>query len=287
MHCGALANRRQSPTSLAKVSAPRRVTPGRRPGGPRHRRTVAAIPAGQVGLDRLQRGVAGIQHRPVVAVGCGQGRVVEAAGQQPALMATVQAVAPPRHTWPWRNKNLLRRAGPGSGRRPGRRGPGTAPAPPPRPRSDPDGDQLPGTVPAGNRRQSRLSVLTRSPGAVGIRWARSPHSQRSCDATGGQLIAGRAGLIAGSQPAGITQPRHEPANRHLVMSDPTDSRHLPARAKDTHRDGVPVHIQTKAGEITSSSDTGHRPAPSVCGSVHASVDDPPDTRNGAGRSHAD
>ena len=59
-----------------------------------------------------------------------------------------------------------------------------------------------------------------------------------------------------------------------------------AWAKRRHRDRVPVHIQTKVGETTSR-DTGHRPAPSVCGSVHASVDDPRDTRNGAGRSHAD
>jgi hypothetical protein len=50
--------------------------------------------------------------------------------------------------------------------------------------------------------------------------------------------------------------------------------------------GLPV--RPRQGETTPSScDTGHRPAPSVCGSVHASVDDPRDTRNGAGRSPAD
>ena len=102
-----------------------------------------------------------------------------------------------------------------------------------------------------------------------------------------QLIAGGTGLIAGSQPSRLWEPGYEPANRRLVVGDAIDRRRVLVWAKDRHRDGVPVHVQTKVGEATSSSDTGHRPAPSVCGSVHASVDDPRDTRNGAGRSHAD
>jgi hypothetical protein len=140
-----------------------------------------------------------------------------------------------------------------------------------------------------SRRQSRLSVSGLVAGGLGNQrggdhLAADVHAVQQA----GQLIAGRAGLIAGSQPAGIPKPPHEPADRRLIIRDPVHGRRLlPSRAKHRHRDRVPVHIQTKEGETTSSSDTGHRPAPSVCGSVHASVDDPRDTRNGAGRSHAD
>jgi hypothetical protein len=38
----------------------------------------------------------------------------------------------------------------------------------------------------------------------------------------GQVVPGRAGLIAGSQPTGITKAANEPADRGLVVGDPVD-----------------------------------------------------------------
>jgi hypothetical protein len=53
------------------------------------------VPAGQVGLDRRQGRVAGVQHRPVVRIGGRQRRVAEALGKQPALMGQRPGVAAP------------------------------------------------------------------------------------------------------------------------------------------------------------------------------------------------
>jgi hypothetical protein len=58
----------------------------------------------------------------------------------------------------------------------------------------------------------------------------------------GELIPGRAGLVAGSQPTTIWELRQEPANRRLVIRDPVDLSSIASGAEDRHRDGVPVHI---------------------------------------------
>jgi hypothetical protein len=60
----------------------------------------------------------------------------------------------------------------------------------------------------------------------------------------GELKAGRAGLRAGSQPAGTTKAANEPAQRRLVVGDPVDLGDDLVRGQDRHRDRVAVHIQT-------------------------------------------
>ena len=50
--------------------------------------------------------------------------------------------------------------------------------------------------------------------------------------------AGRAGFVAGSQPAGVTKAANEPARRRLVMADPVDLRDLLVRLQDLDRDRV-------------------------------------------------
>jgi hypothetical protein len=55
------------------------------------------IPGGQVGLDGLQLGVAGVQGGPVVVIGGGQRGVVEALGHQPALMGVGPGRPGPEH----------------------------------------------------------------------------------------------------------------------------------------------------------------------------------------------
>jgi hypothetical protein len=248
------------------------------------------IPGGQVGLDGVQGGVAGRQGRPVVGVGRRQGRVVKALGQQPPLVgkgpgggatAPDAAVAQqePAQAKPSPGP-VGQHVGPGPAQVPHRLlGHG----------GHTDRDQLAGAVQPSQPPAVAAVGLDPITGGLGNQRGRD-HLAADVHAVqqAGQLIAGGAGLIAGSQPAGISKPRHEPADRRLVVGDPVNGRRLlPSRAKHRHRDRIPVHVQTKVGETTSSSDTGHRPAPSVCGSVHASVDDPRDTRNGAGRSHAD
>jgi hypothetical protein len=74
-----------------------------------------------------------------------------------------------------------------------------------------------------SRRQSRRSVSGLVAGGLGDQRRRDhlaahPHA---CQQPG-QLEAGRAGLVAGSQPAGITKAANEPADRGLVVDDPLD-----------------------------------------------------------------
>jgi hypothetical protein len=72
----------------------------------------------------------------------------------------------------------------------------------------------------------------------------------------GQLKAGRAGLIAGSQPTGIAEAANKPADRDLVVGDLVDRWNLLTRDKDPDRDRVAVHVKTEMdrGEMR---DTGH------------------------------
>jgi hypothetical protein len=59
----------------------------------------------------------------------------------------------------------------------------------------------------------------------------------------GQLEPGGAGLVAGSQPAGIAEAANEPAHRRLVVGNPVDLGDLLVRGQDRHRDRVAVHVQ--------------------------------------------
>ena len=84
----------------------------------------------------------------------------------------------------------------------------------------------------------------------------------------GQLEAGRAGLIAGSQPSPIGEPRHEPADRRLVVGDSLDVRDLLVRVQDPDRDCVFVDVQAEMdrGEI---GDTSHGRLPPYGGSARS------------------
>jgi hypothetical protein len=95
--------------------------------------------------------------------------------------------------------------------------------------------------------------------------ARCPRDQRRGDHLAadphavqqpGQLEAGRAGLVAGSQSPRITQAADEPAHRRLVMGDPLDVGDLLVGSEDPSRDGVLVDVQAEMdrGEMR---DTGH------------------------------
>jgi hypothetical protein len=79
----ARAKRRQSPTSAASVSAePGHPTVGGQPGDLGGERW-PVVPAGKVGLDRVQLRVAALQRRTVVRVGGLQRRFVELLAAQP------------------------------------------------------------------------------------------------------------------------------------------------------------------------------------------------------------
>ena len=230
----------------------------------------------------------GRQGCPVMGIGHGQRRVVEALRQQPPLVRIGPGRTLPPDAAVAQQEPTQALASPGAVGH--HVGPGPAQVP------DglldhgghADGGELAGAVQPGQPTTVPpvgLDLVARRLGDQRRRDHLTANLQPAQQA--GQLIASRAGLIGGSQPMTIWELRQEPANRRLVVGDPVHGRRLLPRAEDRHRDRVAVHVQTKVGETASSSDTGHRPAPSVCGSVHASVDDPRDPRNGAGRSHAD
>jgi hypothetical protein len=85
----------------------------------------------------------------------------------------------------------------------------------------------------------------------------------------GETRRASAWSAAGTRRDGQRRPRVRHRARPQRGARPTPLIFSMDSANPGHRDRVPVHIQTKAGETTSS-DTGHLPAPSVCGSVHAS-----------------
>jgi hypothetical protein len=108
-----------------------------------------------------------------------------------------------------------------------------------------------------SRRQSRRSVSGLVAGRLGDQ-RRRDHLAAHVHAVQqpGQLEPGRAGLIAGSQPAGSTQAANEPAYRRLVMRNPVDVRAVTIGGQDRHRDGVLVNIQAEV-DRTEMGDTGH------------------------------
>ena len=264
MNCGALANRRQSPTSLARVSAPGGSRPGRRPGGPRHQRTAAGHtsrpgrPRSPPGRHRGPAGSPGSAHRSPQAPGR------RSAG--PAATAHGRRSRPTRPEHPAVAQQELAEPMPGPGPVGQHVGAGAAQVPDGLlgDRRDPDGDQLAGPVQASQPPAVATVGLDLVAGGLGDQ-RRRDHLAVHAHAVQqpGQLIAGGSGLVAGSQPAWAGEPGHQPAHRRLVVGDPVHGRDIVAGAEHGHRDRDPVHVKTKEGETTSSSDTGHRPAPSV------------------------
>jgi hypothetical protein len=132
--------------------------------------------------------------------------------------------APPRHTRPWRSRTFDSRcrARVRSATRSARARHRSRTASSARvgmgEGGDADTDQLPGAVQPGQPPAVTLvglDLVTRRPG-----------DQRRCDHLAthaetveqpGQLEAGRAGLVAGSQPSGVTKAANEPAHRRLVV----------------------------------------------------------------------
>ncbi len=93
----------------------------------------------------------------------------------------------------------------------------------------------------------------------------------------GQLEAGRAGLVAGSQPAGIWETANEPANRRLIVGDPLDVWDLLVGRQDPHRDRVLMDIQAEMdgdGDGHPTRATGHGRLLPYVGSARTSVGDP-------------
>jgi hypothetical protein len=137
------------------------------------------IPDGQVGLDRLQLGVAGSQHRPVVRIGRGQGGLRKALPQQPALVGQGPGIpAPPD---PAVTQQELAQPMPGAGAVLDHVGTGPAQV---ADRffldgRDPDGDQFPGPVQPSQA--SAVSPVGLDPVAWGLGDQRGAiTSQRTC-----------------------------------------------------------------------------------------------------------
>src|SRR6266545_4395508 len=108
-----------------------------------------------------------------------------------------------------------------------------------------------------SRRQSRRSVLTLSPGALGISdgaitWQLIP---MLCSSRASSKPVGPV-LVAGSQHAGVAEAAGEPADRCLVMGDPLDIWDLLVGRQDPHRDRVLVDVQPQVDGRTTR-DTGH------------------------------
>jgi hypothetical protein len=211
--CG--ANRRPSPTSQAKVRAPRRVTPGRRPdGGARHRRMVA----GRTSWSGRPRWRPGRRLGPAGWPGSGR-RSWPAPGRRSAgRSATARA----------RRSRCCRLARCGRG---ATRSHQAQPSPGPvghQVGSGPaqvsdglfgdgrhaDGHQLAGAVQPGQPPAVAAVGLDPVPGGGGDQRGRD-HRTANVHAVQqpGQLVTGGAGLVAGPQPSGIWELRQEPADR--------------------------------------------------------------------------
>jgi hypothetical protein len=112
--------------------------------------------------------------------GGGQRGLRKALGQQPALVGQRPGVPAPPDPGRGAAGTCAADAARGCGRRPGRRGRGTGRARPPRLGWECGRPPAPrARCNLASRRQSRRSVLTRSPGALGISEGRSPRSARA------------------------------------------------------------------------------------------------------------
>jgi len=244
------------------------------------------IPAGQVGLDCLQLRVAGIQHCPVVRIGRGKGRLLEALRKQPALVGQRPSVAAPPDPAVTQQEHAQPMAGAGAVHN--HVGPGPAQVPD---RfflhgGDPDRHQLPG--PVQPRQAPAVAPVGLGPcrrGPWGSARARSPGSARAgLPAAGpGHSRSGRPrSRLAASGDHQGGQRACAPTARHGECGRP---RAVVVGGQNRHRDGVLVDVQPQVGQAKVR-DTGHGRLLSVCGSVRAIVDDPRTCylRNGAGRS---
>ena len=125
-----------------------------------------------------------------------------------------------------------------------------------------------------SRRQSRRSVS----GLVARRLGdqrRGDHLAAHVQAVQqpGQLEAGRSGLVAGSQAAGVAEAANEPADGCLVVGNPLDVWDLLVGRQDPDRDGVLVDIQAEM-DRREVRDTGHGRLLPYGGSARPSVGDP-------------
>jgi hypothetical protein len=217
----------------------------------------SVVPDGQVGLDRLQLGVTALQHRPVVGIGRCQRGLIEALGEQPALMGQRPGIA--ASPGPAVAQQELAEAMASPGAVLDHVGPGAAQIPHCLlgHGRDADGHQFSGPVQPGQPPAVPPVGLDLVAGRLGDQrggdhLAAHSHAMQQP----GQLIAGRSGLIAGSQPAGIPKAANEPAHRRLLMRNPLDIRAVPIWGKDRHRDGVLVDVQAKVDQAKMG-DTGH------------------------------
>jgi hypothetical protein len=186
------------------------------------------IPDGQVGLDCLQCCVTGSQHRPVVRVGRGQGRLLEALGKQPALVGQRPGVATP--PGPAVAQQELAQPMAGAGAVFDHVGTGSAQIPD---RfllggRDADGDQFSG--PVQPRQPPTVPPVGLDPvaGALGISEGRSPGSAPACAPAAGPVRSRsgrpRSRLAAngdhqGGQRACAPTPRHEESARRPGRHD--------------------------------------------------------------------
>ena len=184
-------------------------------------------------------------------------------------------VDPPRHTRPWRSRNFPSRL------RARVRSSTMSPLVRQRSRTASSwtvGMRTQTSSPArcnrASRRQSRRSVS----GLVARRLGdqrRGDHLAAHVQAVQqpGQLEAGRSGLVAGSQAAGVAEAANEPADGCLVVGNPLDVWDLLVGRQDPDRDGVLVDIQAEM-DRREVRDTGHGRLLPYGGSARPSVGDP-------------
>ena len=275
------AHQRRRPSEAAPVAhlgmQRERPHPGHPPVGAEaaHRvgEQLVALPGDQVRLHRSQGGVSGQDSGPVVPEGHGQRGFVEALGHQPRLVL----VRPgrPASIHPRVAQQELRQAVAGPGQVLDHVGPGAAQVPHRllHRRRDPDGDEFPGPVQAGQAPTVPLvglDLVARRPGDHRGGDHLAAHAHRPQQPR--QVIAGGAGLITDTQQPGLGEPAHQTADGLLVVEDLLDVGAVMARVQDPRRDRVPVDVQpdkdgVRVGKI------GHGRLLPYVGSA-AMVDDP-------------
>ena len=231
------------------------------------------VPAGQVGGDCLQWCVAGVQHRPVVRVGRGRGGLLEALASSQRSWSVSRRCRPARP-----GRGAAGTCPAGAGRGCGGDHVGTGPAQVPDrffPHGgDADRHQLPGPVQPGQPAAVApvgLGPCRRAP--WGSATARSPGSPGACGAAAGPA-QGRSGrppsrLAAGGDRQG-GQRACAPTPRHGEGGRPRGSR---GRGPGSPPRWCPCGRPAR-GRWAQGARHWARPAPSVCGSVRAIVDDP-------------
>jgi hypothetical protein len=221
MNAAAWAKRRQSPTSAASVSAPSWPMP-RVGGQASHRVGEGRLGGGfgQVGLDGRDLGITAGRHRPVVGEGGLQLGVVELLGAQPALVlarpagagAVDAAVAQQEGLQPSAGAAaVIDQVGAGAAQVSDRFFMGFW---------DADGDQLAGAVQPGQAPAVAPVGLDLVAGRSGDERGRDHLAGDPLTVQQpGQLIAGRAGLIADPQAGWFGEAAKECEHGRLVAGD--------------------------------------------------------------------